>query len=199
MAEFRGNLYIFVDVLDDRGDAPATAESGDVFSLRNPGDLIWFNFGWAVGNNARGQNCARTSPSKLRAFPAFIDAVDLVRKKRKTRPAETFYLVYELDGRRSIVTSLEQIQELDGRLDEFADSARGEPADNPALSVLTEKVGKIVASNALLLLRTLLQEGEAAARARFSLATYDRLWQVLQQAALVEEGVVYEGAKFHSP
>jgi hypothetical protein len=58
---------------------------------------------------------------------------------------------------------------------------------DPLLERIAARTGKIVATNALALHRILQHEGEESARARFSSATYDRLWQVL-----VESGVVAE-------
>lgn len=186
MAEFRGNLYIYVDAFREAESAVSATASDDVFGAGAPGEMLWYLNGWAVGKNARGSYCGRTSVSKLRTFGTFAEAMDFVRQKRKTRPAEQFHLVYESDGRKSIVTSLEQIQRLDGHQDRPALGADGNPADTPELEALAQKVGKIVATNALVLLRTLTQEGESAARTRFSSATYERLWRVLQEAQLVE-------------
>ena len=174
-----------MDISSQEECLPATAEQGNVFELRQPGEMLWFLHGWAVGNNARNAYCARTSPTKLRSFGTFAEAMDFVRKKRKTRPAETFHLVYEVDGRKSIVTSLEQIQQQDGDLARADHRNPDAVSEYPELKALTEKVGKIVAMNALELFKTLAKEGEEAARARFSSATYQRLWQVLQEAELV--------------
>ena len=185
MAEYRGKLYIFVDVSPEEASTPSVAEAGDLFELRRPGEMLWYLNGWAVGNNARSSYCARTSLSKMRNFDTFAEAKDCVRKKRKTRPTEAFHLVYEIEGRKSIVTSLEQIQQQDGNLVGADHRNHNEVAEYPELKTLTEKVGKIVATNALELFRTLAQEGEDAARARFSSATYQRLWQVLHEAQLV--------------
>lgn len=185
MAEYRGNLYIFRDEQEEEASSASSALEGDVFARRNPGDALWYLYGWAVGKNARGQYCSRTSTSKLRAFETFAAAMDFVRQKRKSRPLERFYLVYEVDGRKTIVNSLEQIQQLDSQPLTQEPRTLHDLGQYPLLDQLTEKVGKIVATNALVLLRTHAQEGEAAARERFSPATYERLWQVLQEAALV--------------
>lgn len=186
MAEFQGNLYIFVDAFREAECAPPAREPHEVFGADEPGEMLWYLTGWAVGKNARGSYCARTSSSKLRSFNAITEAIDFVRKKRKARPAEQFYLVYEVGGRKSIVTSLEQILRLDGHLDGAAHRTHGDMGSHPKFDALTERVGKIVATNALMLLKTLDQEGEAAARTRFSIATYERLWRVLRDADMVE-------------
>ena len=185
MAEFRGRLYIFVEAPQEGELAASPADPHDVFGRRDAGDILWYRIGWAVSNNVRGTHCARTSDSKLRAFGTFAECMDFVRKKRQSRPWERFYLVYDVDGRKSIVTSLEQIVRLDGDTAhaEHPGAAAGIP--DPALNVLTAKVGQIVATNALVLLRMLDRDGETAARAHFSGATYERLWRVLCDAALV--------------
>lgn len=188
MAEFRGKLYVFVDKLEEAETTSATSkkEQGDIFALRAPGEMLWYQTGWAVGRNERGAYCARTSASKMLSFETFASAKDFVRKKRKARPQDTFYLVYEVDGRKSIITSLEQIQRLDcpqGSVLPVAVAGVG----TEEMSALITKVGKIVAGNAVVLLKLLNEEGEVAARARFSGATYDRLWHVLLDAALVKE------------
>lgn len=184
MPEFQGKLYIFVDVADTNTAAPSSpSDADDLFSQRAPGDLLWYLIGEAVGNNARGSYCARTSISKLRSFGTFVEASDVVRKKRRGRRDRVFHLVYELRGRKSIVTSLEQILRLDG-----ATAAVTEPTrldEGRILATLMEKAGQIVATNALTLLRTLERDGESAARAMFSPATYDRLWTLLRDAELV--------------
>lgn len=184
VAEFRGRLYIFVDAIcvDERA-APALGP-GDAFGTRAPGTLLWYMNGWAVGQSARGSYCARTSLTKLRSFATFAAAMDYVHAKRKTRQGEQFHLVYEVDGSRSVVTSLAHIQRLDGSV-VGSGAGAGDP-EHPELAALSAKVGQIVASNALLLLRILTREGSAAARARFSAATFERLWRVLEEAALVE-------------
>lgn len=186
MAEYQGKLYIFVDHLQEPECACPAAEPGNVFEMRSPGETLWYLNGWAVGKSAQNRYCARTSVSKQRSFDTFSEAMDFVRRKRKARPKDNFYLIYELDGRKSIVTSLEQIQNQDKRHADLEGHGLSELGDSPKLKTLTEKVGKIVATNAMVLSRTLAKEGEAAARARFSAATYERLQQVLQEAALME-------------
>lgn len=188
MAEFRGKLYVFVDKLEETESSGTTPkkEAGDIFALRAPGEMLWYQTGWAVGRNERGTYCARTSPSKMLSFETFASAKDFVRKKRKARPQDSFYLVYEVDGHKSIVTSLEKIQRLDcPQGSALPVVVAGVGAEE--MSALITKVGKIVAGNAVVLLKLLKEEGEAAARARFSGATYDRLWHVLLDAALVKE------------
>ncbi|GEM_PF-1930741 len=188
MAEFRGKLHLFVEESQEQKIAASADDSDAIFGSRDVGDMLWYRIGWAVSNNARGTYCARTSTSKLRSFGTFIECMDFVRKKRLSRRKDRFYLVYELDGRKFIVTSLEQILRLDGELDNAESFIPAEAAEDTVLATLTERVGKIVATNALVLLRTLNREGEAAARALFSNATYERLWRVLFEAALVVEG-----------
>lgn len=186
MAEFRGNLYIFVDVPREEDAASAARGSGGIFGDCAPGAMGWYLTGWAIGRNARGSYCARTSVTKLRAFDTFASAMEFARQKRKTRPHERFHLVHDLDGRKCIVTSLEQIKQREG--DNVRDTHLA-PADaeSPSeLDILTAQVGRIVATNALVLLKTLTQHGEEAARACFSNATYDRLWRVLCDAGLVD-------------
>lgn len=177
MTEFRGSLYIFVDVTREGEAVPVSVGTDELFGHDEPGGAQWYSIGWAVSKNARGTYCSRTSTSKLRNFGTFAEAMDFVRKKRKSNPQDSFHLVYEIDGRKFIITSLEQIQRLDG--DITCDM-------HSVLEALTGKVGKIVAMNALALLRILEKEGEAAARAHFSGATYERLWRVLHDAELVE-------------
>jgi len=188
MAEYQGNLYIFVDARDERMSARPEAEPDDVFALRTPGETLWYRYGWAISKNTQSRYCARTSLSKLRSFETFSEAMDFLRRKRKARPLEDFYLVYELDGSMSIVTSLEQIRQRDKRRLDMDDQDLSGLLDQEKLETLTDKVGKIVATNALVLFKTLVQEGEVAARERFSAATYARLHQALQEAALVEKG-----------
>lgn len=180
VAEFRGSLYVFVDGADDE---PSPA-SGTVFDSHEPGTLGWYLSGQALGKNARGSYCARTSATKRRRFATFAEAMDTIRAKRKARPQERFYLVYELEGKKAIVSSLEQILRLDGRLPS-ADKAQAPTEKHPALDMMSAKVGQIVAANALDLHRILQHEGESVARSRFSPATYDRLWRVLLEAGVV--------------
>lgn len=193
MAEFDGSLHIFVDRPEPvgTGATETDADAGSVFDARQAGSLLWFQVGLAVGKNARGSYCARTSLSKLRAFPTFAEAMDFVRKKRKSRPQERFHLVYDRDGRKTIVTSLAQIQQLDQAGGSgHALSAGVEEPVSPELSMLSEKVGRIVARNAWTLLKILRAEGEEVARSRFSSATYDRLQGILQGAGLLNEGTM---------
>lgn len=196
MTEFRGRLYIFVDPSQEE-DSPAPAiDTDDAFGPCVPGTLLWTMNGWAVGKSARGSYCARTSATKLRSFATFAAAMDYVHAKRKMRPGEQFHLVYEVDGNRAVVTSLAHIQRLDGS----SDAPGEDSAEHPELAALSAKVGQIVASNALLLLHILTREGTAAARARFSAATFERLWRVLREAGLVEGGVPsHESTKSAAP
>jgi hypothetical protein len=184
--EFRGHLHLFVDVAPAEGAEQSAITFDDVFGVCEPGSMRWFLSGWAVGKNPQGRYCARTSLSKAKRFGTFAEAMDYVRMKRKARPQEAFYLVYVLEGKKSIITSLEQIQRLDNGLSGSGDAITAAEAD-PLLERIAIRTGKIVATNALALHRILQHEGEASARARFSSATYDRLWQVL-----VESGVVAE-------
>lgn len=171
--EFRGNLYLFVDRTTE---SKTTTEAHSLFDQRAPGQLLWFITGHAVSRNSQSAYCARTSLSKLRCFATFSEAMDLVRKKRKARPQENFYLVYDVDGRKSIVTSLEQIRQLEGQTESIQ---AGNTGEQELLERLAAKVGKIVAANALTLHTLITREGEEVARSRFSNATYERLWQVL--------------------
>ncbi len=184
MSEFRGKLYVFVDKIIE-GDSAEIGESGNLFTLRAPGDVAWFLTGQAVGNHSRGPYCSRTSATKMRSFGTFASTMDFVRQKRKARPHESFHLVYAVDGRKSVIKSLEQIQRMDG-----TSTARtvGNPelAEAGKVAQLEAAVGKIVAGNALALLKILTDEGEEAARARFAGATYTRLWQALVAAGLRE-------------
>ena len=184
--EFRGHLHLFVDVAPAEGAEQSAITFDDVFGLCEPGSMRWYLSGWAVGKNPQGRYCARTSLSKAKRFTTFAEAMDYVRMKRKARPQEAFYLVYVLDGKKAIVTSLEQIQRIDNGLSGSGDSITAAETD-PLLERIAARAGKIVATNALALHRILQHEGEDMARARFSSATYDRLWQVL-----VESGVVAE-------
>ena len=185
MAEFRGNLYVFVDKHLEATSGSQEREQGDIFALRAPGEMLWYLNGWAVGRSSSGAYCARTSLTKMRVFDTFTAAMDFVRKKRKSRPQESFHLVYELAGHKSIITTLEQIQKLDNPV-LSEPSITDENTEVPEMETLAAKVGKIVATNALALLKILTEDGETAARARFSDATYDRLWRVLLDAALIE-------------
>ncbi len=178
-AEFRGSLYLFVDAVEENSSVSA----GTVFDSREPGTLGWYLSGQALGKNTRGNYCARTSTSKLRHFATFADAMDTARAKRKARPMEKFYLVYDLDGKKSIVSSLEQILRLDGRLPP-TDKTHVPAEKHPALDMMTARVGQIVANHALDLHRILQHEGEAVARSRFSPATYERLSRVLLEAGV---------------
>ena len=189
MNEFRGNLYIFVDRgLEDASGLPVTTFD-EVFGLCEPGHLRWYLSGWAVSKNSQGRYCSRTSLSKARRFSTFAEAMDYARKKRKTRPNECFHLVYELDARKSVVTSLEQIVRIDGGL-AGSDSLQAAPVDDPVLEQIAARTGRIVATNALALHRILQREGEDGARARFSRATYERLWGVLREAGLVDSELI---------
>ena len=68
------------------------------------------------------------------------------------------------------------------------------------LEKIAARAGKIVATNALALHRILQHEGEESARARFSSATYDRLWQVLVEARVITETTSEAvPAHFHAP
>ena len=186
MNEFRGNLYVFVDPVMD-AVASAADELG-IFGSYGPGDVAWFMTGKAVGRNGRGSHCARTSTSRLRRFATFAEAMSYVHDKRKSRPQEMFYLVYESDGRKSIITSLEQIQRMDGCTVGIEADTETDDGEHGHFDLLAAKVGKIVATNALILLRTWSKEGESVARERFSPATYERLWGVLSEARLVGDG-----------
>jgi hypothetical protein len=185
MNEFRGHLYIFVDRgQDDVSGLPVTTFD-EVFGLCEPGHLRWYLSGWAVSKNSQGQYCSRTSLSKARRFSTFAEAMNYARKKRKTRPKECFHLVYELDAQKSVVTSLEQIVRIDGGL-ASSEHLHAAPEDDPVLEQIAARTGRIVATNALALLRIFQREGEDGVRARFSRATHERLWGVLQEAGLVD-------------
>ncbi len=185
MSEFRGSLFLFVDAVQSMDDSATPLTFGDAFGRYEPGTLRWYMSGQAVGKNAKGSYCSRTSRSKLRRFLTFAEAMDFTRAKRKARPSERFNLVYEVDGQKRIVVSLAQITRMDGGEVTGAASV-GTPAggDDEVVEMLAAKVGKIVATNAMALSRILQNEGATAARARFSAATYDRLWRVLDDAGL---------------
>lgn len=185
MREFRGHLYIFVDRTKNDADGPAAAAFDDVFGLCEPGQLRWYLSGWAIGKSAQSRYCSRTSLAKARRFGTFAEAMDFARKKRRTRPDECFHLVYELDGQKAIVKSLDQILRIDG--DPLSTGQHAAATDNPVMEQIASRTGKIVATNALALHGIFQREGEEAARARFSGATFDRLWRVLQEAGLVEK------------
>ena len=189
MAEFRGCLYVFVDIFREEERESSSSSVGGIFELRDVGEMLWYVNGWAVGRTVSGAYCARTSISKIRYFPTFASAAELVSKKRKMRPKEKFHFVYELDGQKTVVTSLEQILNLDGSSLRSEELARKNSDLNPKWDALTHSVGNVVAKNAMELYKLLDQQNETAARERFSPATYARLWQALQDAGLVEASV----------
>ena len=80
----------------------------------------------------------------MRTFSTFASALDFVRQKRKARPQESFHLVYAVDGRKSVLKSLERIQRMDG-----TSTARtignSELAEARKVTQLEAAVGKIVA------------------------------------------------------
>jgi hypothetical protein len=189
--EFRGHLYIFVDKPGSpttESNVPTESVFDDAFGGCEPGSMRWHMTGWAVGKNVQGRYCARTSLTKAKRFNTFAEASDYARKKRWTRPQDVFYLVYELDACKHVVTSLAQIL----RLDAGPEAIQSGSVTDPVLERIADKVGKIVATNALALHRMLQHEGAEAARARFSRATYDRLWGVLLEAGVVTEEVQVE-------
>jgi hypothetical protein len=148
--------------------------------------MLWFQVGWAVSSNARRTYCGRTSTSKLLAFTSFAEASNQVRAIAKHRPHHRFYLVYQLEDERRVVSTLDDIQRLDAGSQMTVHATAGIPDD--AFHRFAGRVGKVVAANALELLRILRQDGDAAARARFSHATYDRLRSTLQQEGLLGVG-----------
>ena len=185
MREFRGHLYIFVDRAKNDANGLPAAIFDDVFGLCEPGQLRWYLSGWAVGKSAQSRYCSRTALSKARRFGTFAEAMDFARKKRKACPEESFHLVYELDDQKAIVKGLDQIQRIDGG--PLNPGQHAAPVDNPVLEQIASKAGKVVATHALALHGIFQREGEEAARARFSGATFERLWRVLQEAGLVEK------------
>lgn len=188
-SEFRGHLYLFVDTAPAATTETPETVFADVFGRCEPGQMRWYLSGWAVGKTDQGRYCSRTHLSKARRFTTFAEAMDVARQKRKARPQESFHLVYELDGNKAIVTSLAQILRIDQGTDAADDSTSPDATRDALLDRVAATSDRIVASNALTLYHLLQHEGEAAARARFSGATYERLWHVLVDSGVVTETV----------
>lgn len=182
MTEFRGILFFFVDITSTKAAASLHASGAEIFGTLAVGQPRWFEIGWAVGNNARRTYCGRASTSKMLSFVSFTEAKNFIRTFGRRRQDHHFYMVYEADGQRWIVSSLEEIQKLDeslGQRSRLPDDVRED-----VLNRLVASVGKVVATRAIELRAIIKQDGEAAARTRFSDATYYRLRDVLCEAGL---------------
>lgn len=182
MTEFRGLLYVFVDVTSTKAAASLRAPDAEIFGTPTVGQARWFEIGWAVGNNARRTYCGRTSTSKMLSFVSFAEASNFIRTFSKRRQDHHFYMVYEADGQRWIVSSLEEIRNFDEGLSRR--SPLPEDVRDDVLNRLVASVGIVVATRAIELLAIIKQDGEAAARTRFSDATYYRLRDVLGEVGL---------------
>jgi hypothetical protein len=188
-----GSLLIFVDGYGVDDFRCAELNLGHKFAQPEPGEMFWFNDGWAVGNNARDRYCSRNASDKVRRFKSYDEAVDYIFKKQRKRPKERFSLVYELDRTIELVSSLDEILEIDAKANserQSQDSYRRKQSELrevqfPGLDVLRKRVGLVVANNAAELLGLLRNEGESAARERFSKATYYRLRGLLKDAGLL--------------
>ncbi len=188
-----GSVLIFVDGYGVEDFRCAELNLGHKFAQPEPGEMFWFNDGWAVGNNARDRYCSRNASDKVRRFKSYDEAVDYIFKKQRKRPKERFSLVYELDRTIELVSSLDEILEIDAKekSEQHAqDSYRRQQSELrevqfPGLDVLRKRVGLVVANNAAELLGLLRNDGESAARERFSKATYYRLRGILKDAGLL--------------
>ncbi len=188
-----GSILIFVDGYGVDDFRCAELNLGHKFDQPEPGEMFWFNDGWAVGNNARDRYCSRNASDKVRRFKSYDEAVDYIFKKQRKRPKERFSLVYELDRSVELVSSLDEILEIDAKArseQQTQDSYRRQQSELrevqfPGLDVLRKRVGLVVANNAAELLGLLRNEGESAARERFSKATYYRLRGLLKDAGLL--------------
>lgn len=188
-----GSILIFVDGYGVDDFRCAELNLGHKFAQPEPGEMFWFNDGWAVGNNARDRYCSRNASDKVRRFKSYDEAVDYVFKKQRKRPKERFSLVYELDRAVELISSLDEILAIDAKArseQEARDSYRRQQSELrevqfPGLDVLRKRVGLVVANNAAELLGLLRNEGESAARERFSKATYYRLRGLLKDAGLL--------------
>lgn len=190
-----GSILIYVDGYGVDDFRCAELNLGHKFSQPEPGDMFWFNDGWAVGNNARDRYCSRNASDKVRRFKSYDEAVDYIFRKQRKRPQERFSLVYELDRTLELVSSLDEILEIDAKAkaeEQAQDAYRRQQKELreiefPGLDILRDRVGLVVANNAAELLGLLRNEGETAARARFSKATYYRLKGILKNAGLIGE------------
>ncbi len=188
-----GSILIFVDGYGVDDFRCAELNLGHKFAQPEPGEMFWFNDGWAVGNNARDRYCSRNASDKVRRFKSYDEAVGYIFKKQRKRPKERFSLVYELGRSIELVSSLDEILEIDAKANserQAQDSYRQQQSalrdvQFPGLDVLRKRVGLVVANNAAELLGLLRNEGESAARERFSKATYYRLRGLLKDAGLL--------------
>ncbi len=188
-----GSILVFVDGYGVDDFRCAELNLGHKFAQPEPGEMFWFNDGWAVGNNARDRYCSRNASDKVRRFKSYDEAVDYIFKKQRKRPKERFSLVYELDRTIELVSSFDEILAIDAKAkseQQAQDSYRRQQSELrevqfPGLDVLRKRVGLVVANNAAELLGLLRNEGESAARERFSKATYYRLRGLLKDAGLL--------------
>jgi hypothetical protein len=185
---FRGSLFIYVDGYSVDDFRCGELNLGHKFSQPEPDQMYWYLEGWAVGDNSRDRYCSRNAKDKIRHFKSYDDAVEYIQRKRKKRPKERFSLVYEVGNQARKISLLDEILAIDAEI-EADENARKESHENhyPGFEILSQKVGRVVAFNAAELLGLLRNEGEEAAKARFSRATFYRLKGILKEAGLLAD------------
>lgn len=169
---------------------------------RHPvGSMLWYEEGWAVGDNPRERFCKWNWFKPMRKFHDFDEAVTYIyrlRQKRK-RPNETYSLVYFLKGvgckdcceqvssfediarfEKEVAAELEQhIVELESRRQVLRD-------EYPEFDRLKELFGPRRALSLSGLLKTIRRDGEEKAMQGMAQSTYFRNARELRKLGLIE-------------
>lgn len=184
----KGDILIFVDGYGVEDFRCVELNLGHKFSQPEPDQMYWYLDGWAVGNNARDRYCSRNASDKIRRFKSYDEAVRYINAKQRKRPKERFHLVYEVGNQKQKVSLLDEILAIDASIDADERSRQESVTKHyPEFDQLRKVMGTVVAHNAAELLGLLRNQGEEAARARFSKATYYRLRGVLKDAGLLPD------------
>jgi hypothetical protein len=210
-APLRGYLVIHVGGYKHRlrGLVHLIADGGTTYSIPDrlldapvhpAGTSEWFEDGWAVGDNARGQFCSWQGGKPRMQFAGFDEAVAYVHRMRvkRKRPHEVYTLVYviqDAQGRECSepVSSTDEIAAIEARIaDEKAEVARVREvwrtetaATFPEREALQARFGRSRGVVLSAFLGKIRHEGLEAAKVQVSRSTFYRNLADLRAAELL--------------
>lgn len=185
-----GTSHMFSDgrVISDR-QMPVPGRTVD--------SMLWWEEGWAVGDNPRDRFCKWLGGAKIRRYTDFDEATAIVRHLEKTRkkPHEAYTLVYghtQSDGRERLwpVYTLDDIERIDSQLAiELADAQKRLQALKAETPGIDELMKHYTPSRALILsmlLKSIKENGRDSVPEGMSRSTFYKQVRELKIVGLVE-------------
>jgi hypothetical protein len=159
---------------------------------------LWWEDGWAVGENSRDRLCGRFGGKTLKQFNDFDDAVAFVYRRRQKFKSHQHTLVYVVKdhsgrGQMHVVRSLDEIEDVHLRLEKERQEKKHESESRdkqlneryPWLNRLEKLYGRKKAWQLSMFLDEIKQKGKPAVMDTMAKSSWYRIKKELAAAEIV--------------